>query len=168
MSHDASIPSNGKDTQRHAATRRAPFGSGAFPQRADRSLVATAGASELAGAPVRIFEGSAVQTAADVIGASRNGSSRLQGADAPLPGSQERLVDPHTSVVRETVGTNLRSARKRAGLSQKVLAKRSGVDKRTISRIERAQAETVLTKLHALAFALSVPLAELLAGLPEP
>lgn len=75
------------------------------------------------------------------------------------------VADP--SMVRETVATNLRSARKRAGLSQSALAQHSGVDKRTISRIERAQAETVVTKLWALAFALSIPVADLLSGLPE-
>jgi DNA-binding XRE family transcriptional regulator len=74
-------------------------------------------------------------------------SSRPQRADAPLPGRQESLVVAHTSVVRETVATNLRSARKRAGLSQSALAEQSGVDKGTISRIERAEADTVVTKL---------------------
>jgi len=78
------------------------------------------------------------------------------------------LVVAHTSVVRETVATNLRSARKRAGLSQSVLAEHSGIDKRTISRIERAEADTVVTRLWALAISLSIPVADLLTGLPEP
>jgi len=73
-----------------------------------------------------------------------------------------------TRVVRETVATNLRSARKRAGLSQSALAQHSGVDKRTISRIERAKADTALPRLYALAVALSIPVADLLAGLPDP
>lgn len=96
------------------------------------------------------------------------GTSRPRRAGAPLPGRQESLVVAHTSVVRETVATNLRSARKRAGLSQSALAQHSGVDKGTISRIERAEADTVVTKLYVFAFALSVPVADLLAGLPEP
>jgi DNA-binding XRE family transcriptional regulator len=74
----------------------------------------------------------------------------------------------HTAVVRETVATNLRSARKRAGLSQSALAQHAGVDKRTISRIERAKADTGLSRLYAVALALSIPMADLLAGLPEP
>jgi transcriptional regulator with XRE-family HTH domain len=73
-----------------------------------------------------------------------------------------------TRVVRETVATNLRSARKHAGLSQSALAQHSGVDKRTISRIERAKADTVLPRLYSLAVALSIPVADLMAGLPEP
>jgi ribosome-binding protein aMBF1 (putative translation factor) len=95
------------------------------------------------------------------------GSSRPQRADPPLLGRQESLLVAQTSVVREAVATNLRSARKRAGLSQSALAEHSGVDKGTISRIERAEADTVVTKLYVFAFALSVPVAELLAGLPR-
>ncbi len=89
-------------------------------------------------------------------------------SDAPSPRRDESLLVAHTSVVRQTVATNLRSARKRAGLSQSALAQHAGVDKRTISRIERAEADTVVTKLYVFAFALSVPVADLLAGLPEP
>jgi transcriptional regulator with XRE-family HTH domain len=85
-----------------------------------------------------------------------------------MPGRQELTNVAHTTVVRATVATNLRIARKRAGLSQSALAQHSGVDKRTISRIERAKADTVVPRLHALAVALSIPVADLLAGLPEP
>lgn len=86
-------------------------------------------------------------------------------ADAPL--YQRWPVVAGTTVVRETVANNLRTARQRAGLSQSALADHSGVDKRTISRIERAQADTVVTRLYALAFALSIPVTDLLAGLPD-
>jgi transcriptional regulator with XRE-family HTH domain len=55
----------------------------------------------------------------------------------------------------------------RPGLSHSALAEHSGVDKGTISRIERAEADTVVPKLWEFAFALSVPGADLLAGLPE-
>jgi transcriptional regulator with XRE-family HTH domain len=71
-------------------------------------------------------------------------------------------------LVRETVAANLRGARERAGLSQDALAGLSGVDKRTISRIERATVDTFVSRLYALAFSLSIPVADLLAGLPEP
>ena len=107
-------------------------------------------------------------TTEETIGAPWTRSSRPQRADSPLPGRQESLVVAYTSVVRQTVATNLRSARKRAGLSQAALAQRSGIDKGTISRIERAEADTVVTKLCVFAFALRVPAADLLAGLPEP
>ncbi len=97
-------------------------------------------------------------------GASADGSvgPPLSGAGEWVPGVA------HMAIVRETVATNLRSARKRAGVSQSVLAQHAGVDKRTISRIERAKADTGVSRLYALAFALSIPVADLLAGLPEP
>jgi DNA-binding XRE family transcriptional regulator len=88
--------------------------------------------------------------------------------EQPHLGRSEWPGVTHAAVVRETVATNLRSARKRAGLSQTALAQHAGVDKRTISRIERAKADTGLSRLYALALALSIPLADLLAGLPEP
>jgi ribosome-binding protein aMBF1 (putative translation factor) len=116
---------------------------------------------------VSIFKDDSVQATPEAIDAPRTRTSQPQRADAPLPGRQESLVVAHTSVVRETVATNLRSARKRAGLSQSALAQHSGVDKGTISRIERAEADTVVTKLYVFAFALRVPVADLLAGLPE-
>jgi DNA-binding XRE family transcriptional regulator len=153
-------------SQRHPGARFAPFESGAL-RRADRLQVATVRSSEPAGPLVSVSKDDSVRTTAEASGAPRTRSSR-QRADAPLPGRQEWLVVAHTSVVRETVATNLRSARKHAGLSQSALAEHSGVDKRTISRIERAQADTVVTRLYVLAFALSVPVGDLLAGLPEP
>jgi ribosome-binding protein aMBF1 (putative translation factor) len=106
------------------------------------------------------------QMTAEAVDAPRTQVPRPPRAEAP-PGL-ESLVVAHASVVRETVATNLRSARKRAGLSQSALAQHSGVDKGTISRIERAESDTVVTKLYVFAFALSVPVADLLAGLPEP
>lgn len=115
-----------------------------------------------------MLEDCSLRTTAEAIGAPSTRTSRPQRADAPLLGSQESLVVAYASAVRETVATNLRSARKRAGLSQSALAQHSGVDKGTISRIERAEADTVVTKLCVFAFALSVPVADLLAGLPEP
>jgi transcriptional regulator with XRE-family HTH domain len=81
---------------------------------------------------------------------------------------EEWLVAAQTPVVRETIAVNLRCARERAGLSQLELADHSGVAPRTISRIESAESDTVMPKLYALAIVLSIPLADLLAGLPEP
>jgi ribosome-binding protein aMBF1 (putative translation factor) len=107
-----------------------------------------------------------VQTTVEAVDTPRSQAHRPPRAD--VPPRLESLVVAHASVVRETVATNLRSARKRAGLSQSALAEHSGVDKGTISRIERAEADTVVTKLYVFAFALSVPVADLLAGLPEP
>jgi ribosome-binding protein aMBF1 (putative translation factor) len=92
---------------------------------------------------------------------------RLEQLPARQAEPRDRTVVAQATLVRETVATNLRSARQRAGLSQSALAEHAGVDKRTISRIERARVDTVVPKLYALAVALSIPLADLLAGLPE-
>jgi DNA-binding XRE family transcriptional regulator len=99
------------------------------------------------------------------MGGSRR-AGRLDAASSERHAAGTSIA--RTIVVREAVATNLRAARKHAGLSQSALAEHSGVDKRTISRIERANADTVVPKLYALAVALSIPIADLLAGLPEP
>jgi DNA-binding XRE family transcriptional regulator len=122
----------------------------------------------LENALVSMLEDDSTRTTAEAIGAAPIPSSPPQRADAPLQGRQESLVVAHTPIVKKTVATNLRSARKRAGLSQAALAQHAGIDKGTISRIEREEADTVITKLYVFAFALSVPVADLLAGLPDP
>lgn len=70
--------------------------------------------------------------------------------------------------IREAGARNIRSARERAGLSVRELESRSGLSRSTLERLERAEAEPMLSTLFALAFGLGVPAADLLAGLPEP
>ena len=117
-----------------------------------------------------MFKDDSAQTAAKAIGVAIIPSSPTTqpSPTQPSPGHHESLLVAHTSVVKKTVATNLRRARKRAGLSQAALAQHAGIDKGTISRIERAESDTVVTKLYVFAFALSVPVSDLLAGLPEP
>jgi DNA-binding XRE family transcriptional regulator len=118
---------------------------------------------------VTTLEGNSAQPVTEKIEDSLNGeSARLQRSENLPTGQKEWLVLVGTGLVRETVASNLRGARERAGLSQDALAELSGVDKRTISRIERAKVDTFVTRLYALAFSLSIPVTDLLAGLPEP
>jgi DNA-binding XRE family transcriptional regulator len=150
------------------ASRFTPFGRGAFHVSADRALRPKV--RELVQRAVRIIlEGDSAQPAAEKVEDGVNGeSARLQRVETLSTGHKEWLALAGTSLVRETVASNLRGARERAGLSQDALAGLSGVDKRTISRIERATGDTFVSRLYALAFALSIPVADLLAGLPEP
>jgi transcriptional regulator with XRE-family HTH domain len=71
-------------------------------------------------------------------------------------------------LIRETVATNLRRERRRAGMSQDALAKASGVGRDTITRLEAAQREPRLLTLLPLTFALGIQLQTLLFGLPGP
>jgi len=60
------------------------------------------------------------------------------------------------------LGTNLREARKRAGLTQEEVAGRSGVHPTEVSRIEGGKRDPKVSTLIRLAHALGVPPGELL------
>lgn len=62
------------------------------------------------------------------------------------------------------VGERLRAARRERGLSLDSLAKAAAIGKGSLSEIENGLRNPTLSTLYALAGALSVPLAELLAG----
>lgn len=112
-------------------------------------------------------EGDACHAASELAAISPTEGLSVRPAAAPPPYGRDWLVLSGTRVVREALALNLRSARERAGFSQDTLAEYSGVDKRTISRIESAKGDTVLPKVYALALTLGIPVADLLAGLPE-
>jgi len=106
--------------------------------------------------------------ATDKTGDVLGGESDRLGHEETLSGHREWPVLDGPRVFRETVGSNLEGARKRAGLSQNALADLCGIDRRTISRIEKAKVDAYGTRLYALAFSLSIPIADLFAGLPDP
>ena len=68
-----------------------------------------------------------------------------------------------SDVVNKLVGTQIREARSRAGLTQSTLAERAGVAFETISRIERGTLNTTVRTLLAIAEALGVDPGVLLA-----
>jgi transcriptional regulator with XRE-family HTH domain len=60
------------------------------------------------------------------------------------------------------LGTNLRQARERLGLTQEQVAERSGVHATEVSRIEAGKRDPKVTTLQRLAAALEVPPGRLL------
>jgi XRE family aerobic/anaerobic benzoate catabolism transcriptional regulator len=60
------------------------------------------------------------------------------------------------------VGQRIRSARKAAGLTAEELARRAEVSRRTVTEAEAGRANLTLTRLHGLARALELPLAQLI------
>jgi transcriptional regulator with XRE-family HTH domain len=60
------------------------------------------------------------------------------------------------------LGTNLRAARKKLGLTQEQVAERSGVHPTEVSRIEAGKRDPQVSTLRKLAAALEVPPGELL------
>jgi transcriptional regulator with XRE-family HTH domain len=62
---------------------------------------------------------------------------------------------------RQQIGSQIREARRRVGLSQVQLGERIGRDHKTISRWENAHRAPDLTDLLLIADALGVPLADL-------
>lgn len=66
--------------------------------------------------------------------------------------------------VLQQVGAALRSARKRAGLSQEKLALKAGVDRTYVGGIERGERNPSILNLARLADALEISLSALLAS----
>jgi DNA-binding XRE family transcriptional regulator len=61
--------------------------------------------------------------------------------------------DPRIQLGVELLGEAIRTARRRAGLSQRALAGRSGVDQPTISRLERGMLHSISLRRLAAIFA---------------
>jgi len=68
--------------------------------------------------------------------------------------------------IRESFGRNLRHYRKRAGLSQEVVAERMGVDRAHVSSMERGRQNVTLLTLWQAAEALQVSAADLVCEPP--
>lgn len=64
------------------------------------------------------------------------------------------------------LGTNLREARERLGLTQEQVAQRSGVHSTEVSRIEAGKRDPQVSTLERLAEAVEVRPGQLLDGLP--
>lgn len=62
---------------------------------------------------------------------------------------------------RRGVGEQIRSARRAAGITQEGLAERAGIDRQSINRIEQGHAAAYIDNLIRIAYALDVPLADL-------
>jgi len=60
------------------------------------------------------------------------------------------------------VGQRIRATRRAGGLTAAELARRAGVSRRTVTEAEAGRANLTLTRLHALAGALELPLAHLI------
>jgi transcriptional regulator with XRE-family HTH domain len=66
--------------------------------------------------------------------------------------------------ILKTLGEEVRDRRKQRSLSQEELAQAAGIDVNTLRRLERAQSECQILTLVDVAMGLSMPLAELIAG----
>ena len=71
---------------------------------------------------------------------------------------------PGVDTVLEQLGRNLKRQRKKAGLTQEVLAQRAEVDRTLISLIERGKKLARIDTLVKLSRGLAVPLSVLLQG----
>jgi transcriptional regulator with XRE-family HTH domain len=72
---------------------------------------------------------------------------------------------PDADDPRTTFGTNLRSARERAGLTQEALGLRANFHPTEVNRIEKGRRNPGLLTIVKLAKALNIPAGDLLAGL---
>ncbi len=75
------------------------------------------------------------------------------------------MPEPNSDDPRSTFGANLRSARKRAGLTQEALGHRADFHPTEVNRIERGRRNPGLLTIIKLAKALDIPAGDLLAGL---
>lgn len=62
---------------------------------------------------------------------------------------------------RQTIGDRIRDARRVARLSQEALAERAGIDRQSINRIELGRQAAYIDNLIRIAYALDLPLADL-------
>lgn len=62
---------------------------------------------------------------------------------------------------RRAVGSQIRAARLHANLTQERLAERAGMDRQAVNRIEQGHASPILDNLIRIAYALGVPLGDL-------
>ncbi|MCK7555804.1 helix-turn-helix domain-containing protein [Chitinophaga sedimenti] len=68
------------------------------------------------------------------------------------------MVDKTDIEILAPLGENIRTHRKKSGLTQGHLARLSGIDQSDISKIEKGQINLSYTTLNKLAFALGVKL----------
>ena len=68
------------------------------------------------------------------------------------------------SPLRLILAANLRSSRKRLGISQEELADRAHVHRTYVGAVERGEVNLSVDNIHRLAVALDVPAADLLTG----
>ena len=69
-----------------------------------------------------------------------------------------------TSPLRLILAANLRSSRKRLGISQEELADRAHVHRTCVGAVERGEVNLSVDNIHQLAVALDVPASDLLTG----
>jgi transcriptional regulator with XRE-family HTH domain len=62
---------------------------------------------------------------------------------------------------RRAIGDRIRAARLHANLTQERLAERAGIDRQAVNRIEQGHASPLVDNLLRIAYALGVPLADL-------
>lgn len=62
---------------------------------------------------------------------------------------------------RRAVGAHIRAVRLHVNLTQEALAERAGMDRQAVNRIEQGHASAKLDNLIRIAYALDVPLADL-------
>lgn len=62
---------------------------------------------------------------------------------------------------RQDIGEQIRDARRAARLSQEALAERAGMDRQAINRIELGRQAAYIDNLIRIAYALDLPLADL-------
>lgn len=75
------------------------------------------------------------------------------------------MPEPDSDDPRSTFGSNLRSARQRAGLTQEALGHRANFHPTEVNRIERGRRNPGLLTIVKLAKALDIPAGDLLARL---
>jgi transcriptional regulator with XRE-family HTH domain len=90
------------------------------------------------------------------------------GRDRPgvVAGEGERRREP--AALGPALAANARRRREAAGLSLAQLAEQAGIAKGTVSAIEAGEANPTVDTVYALAAALGCPMADLLAGAPDP
>lgn len=81
-------------------------------------------------------------------------TNNTQGAD-----SHKTVVEFTPEQIRQSVGSQLHDARKRAQLTQMQLSAACGIDQAVISRVERGKANPTLSLLQSLATPLNMRVA---------
>lgn len=79
-----------------------------------------------------------------------------------MPARTSKDTDAESASIRKTFGTNLRCARRAAGLTQRQLSEKTGLMAYFISNLEQGHRTCSLEHAILLAETLSVPLAKLI------
>ena len=88
----------------------------------------------------------------------------LEGDPGPSSGNHGAVSKAPTSPLRLILAANLRSSRKRLGISQEELGDRAHVHRTYVGAVERGEVNLPTDNIHRLAVALDVPAADLLTG----